>query len=152
MQTETLVYPAKTWLEERPALAKEQLHDPRFAMVRAVDELGECLVEVDKIPMLGTNITWEELRELIKDEWTDVLNFIACAEFALVQEFGFTEEELLERSNFKYGIRNHVKYPKDGYGEESTLPAEEQLRTDANMWYFAQAYLGSPWNANPEYY
>lgn len=149
MQIEKLAVPATNWLELRPKLKEQQLESPVFALQRAKDEIDETLVEVAKV---DTGISLEELRELILGEWTDVLNFIACVQYVFVQQFGFTEEEILARSHFTYQIRNHVKYPEEGYGEKSNLPVEEQLQRDANMWFFAQAYLGSSWNQNPEFY
>jgi len=147
MHTERLVQPAKEWMQERPTIAHEQLEDPAFSLRRAQDEITETLAEVAKV---DTGISFEELRELILGEWTDVLNFIACVQFIFVQKYGFTEEEILARSQFTYGIRNHVKYPKENY--QNGTPAKEQLQRDANDWFFAQAYLGSSWNRNPEYY
>lgn len=140
MQTERLVEPAIKWLKDRPSLAKEQLENPIFALIRAKEEIDELIEAIH----IGAP------REEIRGELADVFNFVACAEWVLVNTYGFTEEELVDYSHYVYGVRNHAKYKEMGY--QNGTPPKEQLRTDANMWFFAQAYLGSSWNQNPEYY
>ena len=138
MQTEYLQAYALQWLKERPTLAREQLHSPHFLIQRLIDEANELLEAID-----GDN------QQDILDEYTDLANFFASLEYVM-QGMGITPEAVSDHSRFKYAVRNTVKYDSKGY--QNGTPAKEQLRTDANMWFFAQAYLGSAWNQNPEYY
>lgn len=140
MRTEELVKPAIQWLESRPTLKKEQLSNPIFSLLRAKEEIDELIQAIHE----GAS------REEIGSELVDVFNFIACAEWVLVREHEFTEEELIDEAAYKYR-RNELKYPSIGY--QNGTPAKEQLRTDANIWAFWQAYLGIPeLGINPEYY
>ncbi len=138
MMTENLQQYALDWLQNRPTLAKEQLSSPHFLITRLIDEAKELLEAVD-----GGN------PEDILDEYTDLANFFASLEYVM-QGMGIEAEQVSNHSRFKYGIRNDIKYKKEGY--QNGTPAKEQLNRDANMWYFAQAYLGSSWNQSPEYY
>ncbi len=138
MMTENLQQYALDWLQNRPTLAKEQLSSPHFLITRLIDEAKELLEAVD-----GGN------PEDILDEYTDLANFFASLEYVM-QGMGIEAEQVSNHSRFKYEIRNDIKYKKEGY--QNGTPAKEQLQRDANDWFFAQAYLGSSWNRNPEYY
>lgn len=139
MQTEHLQAHALKWLKERPTLAREQLHSPHFLIAQLIDEAKELLEAVDS-----------ENEEAILDEWTDLMNFVASLEFVM-QGMGITAEMVDRHSHFKYSIRNSHKYPKENY--QNGTPAKEQLRQDANQWYFWQAYLGiAEIGAGGEYY
>ncbi len=130
MNTQELVTPALQWLAERPSLANEQLENPIFSLRRAIDEIEELIEAIEQ----------GESRGVIKGELTDALNFIACAEFTLMNEHNFTEQELIDYSYYVYGIRNHAKYPAEGY--QNGTPAKEQLTRDANNWMLATIYRG----------
>lgn len=138
MQTERLQEHALKWLKERPTLAKEQLSSPVFVLQRMVGEVSELLEAIEQGDL-----------DSILDEWTDVANFFASAEH-IMESMGITAEMVDRHSHFKYSIRNSAKYRAEGY--QNGTPAKEQLNHDANMWFFAQAYLGSSWNQNPEFY
>lgn len=140
MQTERLVQPAINWLKDRPSLAKEQLENPIFALLRAKEEIDELIEAIH----MGAP------REEIRGELADVFNFVACAEWVLVNTYGFTEQELVDYSHYVYGIRNDYKYPEKGY--QNGTPTREQLRTDANNFFLATVYYTiAEKGINPEY-
>jgi NTP pyrophosphatase (non-canonical NTP hydrolase) len=132
MQTETLVYPAIKWLQDRPSLAKEQLENPVFSLRRCKEEIDELVDAVTNgLP-----------REEVIQELSDVFNFLACAEYILLKAYQITPEEVEEVARYKYSIRGDQKYPSDGY--QNGTPPHEQLRADANTWFFLQTYFGTP--------
>lgn len=131
MHTEELMQTAIQWLQERPTLAREQLGNPLFSLKRAQDEIDELIEAIQQNPDPDN----------IKQELADVFNFLSCAEWIILQQFGLTSQEVADEAREKYLVRNHVKYPAEGY--QNGVPAYVQLKRDANRWAFASTYEGA---------
>lgn len=140
MRTEQFFTHSRKWLEDRPSLAKQQLENPLFSLRRAQDEIAELVDALEQ----GLS------RDEIMGELTDVFNFLATAEYILFKQFGFTEDELVDRSRTIYQVSHAIKYdPRDFQNGE---PPEVSIKRSVNNWELAKIYQGSGFNLNPEYY
>jgi hypothetical protein len=129
MQTEILAGHAVQFVKERPTL-HGQLEDPLDVIDRLMGELQELRVEV----VLG-------IRQRILDELTDTDNYFATLQYVMYSAYFFTDEEIIDHSHFKYKIRNHLKYPPEGY--QNGTPAHVQQKRDVNRWAQASTYDGA---------
>jgi len=116
------------FLNERPALKETQPVTVLSSLL--LEEVEEFIAELP-----GGD------RGKILDEFTDIVNYVAQIKATLLDKYGITEQELVDRSRYKYEIRNEHKYPAEDYQEGNS---SEIRQRHVLAWAFLQAYGNTP--------
>jgi len=116
------------FLEDRPTLKESQNPEIVAQLI-----LGEVVEFVDALR--------GGVREEILDEFTDVVNYVAQSLASLAEDYGITEQEIADRSDYKYKVRNEHKYPKDNYQDGDPVEARNG---NILRWTLLQVYHNTP--------
>jgi hypothetical protein len=130
MHLEQLAQHAIDFVTERPSLG-QQLEDPLIALEKLIEELHELRPEI-----IAGNV------RNILDELTDAENYFATLQYVLFKVYGFTADQIVQHSHYKYAIRNHLKYPPIGY--QNGTPPDVQQKRDCNRWASAASRGADP--------